>query len=887
MTNPKIETYTVRVETPTGHPQGTGFILTPAIAVTCAHVVDACGSTPGDQIRLTLRTGNTPINAQVLPDGYHQAADVAFLRLSSPLPSNITPATLSTARDGAPIRAFGYPNIGDVDGLFGTGELVGTVTETGQPRLQLRSTQITAGFSGAPVWACPELAEWEESTGQVIGMVTSVAVPDDLARLDDVAFAIPAKTLCDLCPEKLELQPPIAPPEDPLRAQELAYLDNLLTRYNYWLDHYTPLAGIAEVRAAVKDGPRLDLPMPFIPPGFEKLIEHDYGPDTEISREPVDDLRTAVTEHRRIILLGDPGSGKTTTLWRLVYDYAHAAKTDPQAPLPLLASLGAYTGGDSFETYLARHLGPLTPHLYTYLTSGRLILLLDGLNEMPQANYADRVNRIRTVLERYPNGAVIVTCRVLDYTERLKKLQNIQVSPLDETRIRDFLHNYLGQTVGERLFSTIGGTRKSWEKPPPLLEMGRNPYLLLMTAQIYAGAGGELPDNRAHLFAAFVDTLLEREKKRHPAEWVDAERQIHALAALAYAIQSEQEYGTAIDRQWALARLAQAVPDCDPKRLLYLAASTTLLNASDTSGTDDAPVRFYHQLLQEYFAARHVVANVDKDTLPSLLAHAHDDRWRQVILLTASHIANADSFFDHFLHALDSLVENDQKLVAFLSWAARKASTVETNYKPAAIRSYYCFIILASDFDLNYTLDHDSIRNHMKRLRIAQIIEADILRKFALENKIILNETLEDILAFAHVCDFALVTDTARDLTRDLDLDLDYVLARALDIDRALDRAQKLGLNALYQALSALAPPAAGASAKDWSTFANRLQEIMIEHRDIGHNWNFTREQTQRLDRYFYAAELLVQCLNLAVVTDRAAIENRLLLPPTSQGTTP
>ena len=107
-----------------------------------------------------------------------------------------------------------------------------------------------------------------------------------------------------------------------LRDKELAYLDGLLKRYEYWLDHYTPLAGIAEVRAAVKDGPRLDLPMPFIPRGFEKLIEHGYGAQEQVEQAPVDDLREAIAERQHIILLGDPGSGKTTTLWRLAYDYA-------------------------------------------------------------------------------------------------------------------------------------------------------------------------------------------------------------------------------------------------------------------------------------------------------------------------------------------------------------------------------------------------------------------------------------------------------------------------------------------------------------------------------------------------------------------------------------
>jgi formylglycine-generating enzyme required for sulfatase activity len=425
-----------------------------------------------------------------------------------------------------------------------------------------------------------------------------------------------------------------------VRDEELAYLDGLLKRYEYWRSHYTPLAGIAEVRAAVRDGPRLDLPMPFIPAGFEKLVAHGYGERAEVRRVAVSDLRDAIAEYGRIVLLGDPGSGKTTTLWRLVYDYATAARVDARAPLPVLVPLGGYTDDGPFDAYLVRHLGPLAPHLETYRASGRLILLLDGLNEMPQRDYAGRVGRIRDAIEWYPGGAVVVTCRALDYVVELAQLQRVEVSPLDEGRMRDFLHNYLGETAGERLFWAMagdevrdlwdtwrgaGGTwkafwtaeempenirrriwgsrRRLWERlrkePPPLLALSRNPYLLLMTAQVYASLGGYLPTNRARLFAAFVDTLLGREEKRHPrAWWIEAGRQQDGLAALAYAMQEAGGRGTTVGRDWAVARLCDAAPGRDPERLLYLASSATLLD------TDGATVRFYHHLLQEYFAAR-------------------------------------------------------------------------------------------------------------------------------------------------------------------------------------------------------------------------------------------------------------------------------------------
>ncbi len=445
-----------------------------------------------------------------------------------------------------------------------------------------------------------------------------------------------------------------------IRYKELAYLDGLLKRYRHWEDHYTPLAGIAEVRAAVEDGPRLDLPMPFIPREFEKLVEHGYGPRIEIRREPVDDLRAAVREHQRVILLGAPGSGKTTTLWRMVHDYATAARGDAQMPLPVFVPLSGYTDDEPFEVYLGRHLGPLAPYVDTYRASGRLILLLDGLNEMPQAGYAERVRRIQEALDRCAdrNEIAVVTCRPLDYVVKLKRLQKVEVAPLDMERIRAFLCNYLGDATGERLFWCMAGdkVRELWEtwwrdggtweafwttdempdspgwkysrkrrwqrlreELPPLLAMGRTPYLLLMTAQVYAGAGGRLPRNRAQMFRAFVDTLLGREKERHPQGWIDIKHQKEALSALAYALQAERGRGTTVEREWAAEQLCRAVPRCDPERILYLMTSATLLDA------DEVTVRFYHQLLQEYFAAREMGKRVEAGE--SLTRYWSPDRW--------------------------------------------------------------------------------------------------------------------------------------------------------------------------------------------------------------------------------------------------------------------
>jgi formylglycine-generating enzyme required for sulfatase activity len=394
-----------------------------------------------------------------------------------------------------------------------------------------------------------------------------------------------------------------------VRDRELAYLTGLLKDYAYWRDHYTPLAGIAEVRKAVKDGPRLDLPMPFTPREFELLTKDQ----TEPRREPVDDLQEAVRQQRRVILLGDPGSGKTTTLWRLTYSYANMAIKDVQAPLPVFVRLSEYTADEPFRDFLRRQLGPLAVYLGSYRASNRLIWLLDGMNEMPQAAYAARIGRIQDFLDRQEDETVVVTCRPLDYMVKLKRLQQIEVAPLNEAQIQTFLYQYLGESGGARLLERMR------TKHPSLLAMGRNPYLLLMTAQVFVEEDEQLPTNRAQMFEDFTNVLLTRERERRHGRWIAAERQKKALAGLAYAMQAERGQGTTVETSWAEACLQRTASNGDPARILYLATSATLLDGYETT------VRFYHHLLQEYFAAWEMRRRVENGE--AFTQYWPPDRW--------------------------------------------------------------------------------------------------------------------------------------------------------------------------------------------------------------------------------------------------------------------
>ncbi|MCO6450070.1 MAG: hypothetical protein J5I90_04705, partial [Caldilineales bacterium] len=113
----------------------------------------------------------------------------------------------------------------------------------------------------------------------------------------------------------------------------------------------------------------------------------------------------------------------------------------------------------------------------------------------------------------------------------------------------------------------------------------------------------------------------------------------------------------------------------------------------------------------------------------------------------------------------------------------------------------------------------------------------------------------------------------------------------ALDRDLARDLAKELKLDDLAAALDALTVPKSGASRSEWQAYAEQLQAIIAAHRpsvlvlrrvqqEIAESDSYpklTNEQWRRMADYLKATGLLLDCLDVAYVSDRPAIEEQLL----------
>jgi formylglycine-generating enzyme required for sulfatase activity len=422
-----------------------------------------------------------------------------------------------------------------------------------------------------------------------------------------------------------------------LRELELGYLAQLKQNELQFIDHYTPISGSAQSQRRA----RLPIACSLEP------FAHDAPPQP--FADAAKEIPRLLRMSRRAVLLGEPGGGKTTILWKLVDELAAAVWADPAAPLPLYIPLGFWTAAEqSLAEFIAAELEQQRPglgaHLRTLLAEKRAALLLDGLNELPVGQRGDKYPKVKQFIEQQPELLAVVACRKEDYRELDLGFDRIVIKPLDALQIREFVGRYLEPERGEELFWKLAGDAarqqlgwfmqefgdklaepervfwvetqlpagiqwgyewrgendnsrwRGWlelrETPSSLMLLARNPYMLWMLTRVY-DKRGELPQNRGALFHEFVAELLERESEREAISATERTALLERLASVAYTMQSQPDEDGKARTVLPKAEVSVLLDE----RLLRLASSASLLDVGEQ-------VRFTHQLLQEYFAAQ-------------------------------------------------------------------------------------------------------------------------------------------------------------------------------------------------------------------------------------------------------------------------------------------
>ncbi len=240
-----------------------------------------------------------------------------------------------------------------------------------------------------------------------------------------------------------------------------------------------------------------------------------------------------------MVILGDPGSGKTTHLKRLLLWCLRKGPETiglPANMLPVFLPLRDLRDLDQgLEAFIHDQLH--SPHLNTskgfgerLLKRGNLLFLLDGLDEVADLSQREGVaGWIGEALKSQPSCRFVVTSRFAGYSPSVRLSEDfleMHIRPLDAEQVERFVHNWyriverglakdLDQAEGiarEKAERLVKRLREPDFRAPEVFELTRNPLLLTNICLVHRHRR-ELPEGRARLYEECIDVMLEHWRK--------------------------------------------------------------------------------------------------------------------------------------------------------------------------------------------------------------------------------------------------------------------------------------------------------------------------------------------------------------------------------------
>ena len=582
----------------------------------------------------------------------------------------------------------------------------------------------------------------------------------------------------------------------------------------------------------------------------------------------------AVETFSKLMILGKPGAGKTTFLKHLAIQCIGGQFQGDQVPVFItLKDFVEADGKPGLLEYIDQLIAtnPLgaryTVPLATILGAGRALILLDGLDEVRDADSSRVLRQIREFSQQFPQNQFVITCRIAAREYTFEQFTEVEIADFDDKQIADFSDKWFRSKndpiKAERFLQKL-------KEDESIRELATNPLLLTLLCLVFEDSGS-FPTNRAELYQTGVDVLLKKWDVTRDIERdqvykrLSLKRKEDLLSQIA---RTTFEAGNYFFKQREVERYIsqyiQNLPDASTDPDVLELDSTAVLKAIEAQhGLFVERARgiysFSHLTFHEYFTARKIVTScnpyaADDPMLQGLVCHLTQRRWREVFLLSVDMLDSANTLLRLMQAGIDSLLAGDEKLQQFLRWVDEKAASVEASYKSASIKAFYLILVA--------------------KLRYADFKEFDT--------------TISSAQYRALPTDLALDRDLLAALTRDPGLAIPLKSSNPIhyfDYKLAVNPALRRSLKQLDDLL----PDVYTSSRKielwiqeNANAWTEQLRVVMIEYRNIGHDWQFSDEQKERLQQYYDANKLLVDCLNSDCYVSREVrleIEETLLLP--------
>ena len=371
-----------------------------------------------------------------------------------------------------------------------------------------------------------------------------------------------------------------------------------------------------QVRVETNKGPRsVDISKIYIPPKLRhrdtkrntetlakaaavirpkgKIVRHE-GPETEWQIDPsilqsisYGDLKLSFS---RVVVLGDPGGGKSTICQNLCFDLAKqatialATENKPTAQLqkfPIRIVLRSFEKARTVDTqlslfefivrdlrnYVSLEVPELQDAILYLLTSGAAVLAFDGLDEiLVTAQRREFVDLVVSFCNQYPLCPTLVTSRLVGYDDAplTDDFEELILERFDQNEILGYLKKFF-KVVGGRVEAEAAQYAQDLlrQTASNASDLRTNPLMLGLMAWLF-NARGDVPSNRPEIYRECAILMFERwDPDRDIKADVPADfDKLHLFSTLASEIFGDPELAAGVELAWLFSRIQKYLAVC-------------------------------------------------------------------------------------------------------------------------------------------------------------------------------------------------------------------------------------------------------------------------------------------------------------------------------------
>ncbi len=313
------------------------------------------------------------------------------------------------------------------------------------------------------------------------------------------------------------------------------------------------------------------------------------------------------------------------------------------------------------------------------LEQGKLLILLDGVDEVPTKQIYHVINHIQEFVERYRKNRFIVSCRISAYRHNFRRFTEVAIAHFNEAQVQNFMSNW---------FTSESEISKCWQElnqPESVVkQFTQTPLLLTLACSLYQRLS-EFPTNQAIFYQRALELLLTS-RPIESSRRLTPEQEQKILAEIAYeAFDDDRLFLPQLE---IAAKIENLLPEIHPQPEV-INSIDIVKSIAIQSGVivERSPgiYSFAYSPLQEYLTAQYI--NDKQWVEKTITEHLTDERWQPIFVLLAALMPGGADELLLLLELATQKYLTSPKIQALLTWADRVTRGSAGNFPPIAKRA--------------------------------------------------------------------------------------------------------------------------------------------------------------------------------------------------------